>query len=174
MRTKCRTIPARAGGPTGPDDGGGGGPAEDATPRPLPSSRHVMHGTEKDVTAIGGSGGSPCVPCGGPIRPSPRGAPRRWWSHSALPGSPHTDKQNSSLFYGMSAGEFDEGTGCVTVECSARVIAKVDTRNRLGRFDGRYPNWVTHYDPGQERFSLFYHDTLTTFESTGPAIFRVP
>jgi hypothetical protein len=89
-------------------------------------------------------------------------------------GSPHIDKQNSSFFYGLSVGDFDEGTGCVAVECSARVIAEVDTRNRLGRIDGRYPHWVTHYDPGQERFSLIYYDTMSTFEPPGPAIFCVP
>ncbi len=89
-------------------------------------------------------------------------------------GSPHIDRQNSSPFYGLSLGEFDEGTGCVAVECSARVIAEVNTRNRLGRVDGRYPHWVTHYVPGQERFSLIYYDTTSPYESPGPAIFHFP
>ncbi|KAL3808711.1 hypothetical protein ACHAXA_003790 [Cyclostephanos tholiformis] len=89
-------------------------------------------------------------------------------------GSPHIDRQNSSPFYGLSIGEFDEGTGCVAVECSARVIAEVNTKNRLGRVDGRYPHWVTHYVPGQERFSLIYYDTTSPFESPGPAIFHIP
>jgi hypothetical protein len=89
-------------------------------------------------------------------------------------GSPHVDRQNSSPFYGLSIGEFDEGTGCVAVECLARVIAEVNTRNRLGRVDGWYPHWVTHYVPGQERFSLIYYDTMSAFESPGPAFFQIP
>ena len=89
-------------------------------------------------------------------------------------GSPHIDRQNSSPFYGLSLGESDEGTGCVAVECSARVIAEVNTRNRLGRVDGRYPHWVTHYVPSQERFSLIYYDTTSPYESPGPAIFHIP
>ncbi|KAL3781732.1 hypothetical protein ACHAW5_001714 [Stephanodiscus triporus] len=89
-------------------------------------------------------------------------------------GSPHIDKQNSSPFYGLALGDFDDGTGCLAVECSARVIAVVNTRNKLGRVDGRYPHWVTNYDAGQERYSLIYYDTMSTFESPGPAIFRVP
>ena len=48
-------------------------------------------------------------------------------------GSPHIDKQNVGPFYGMSLGTFEEGEGGICVECSARQIAHVNTRNRLGK-----------------------------------------
>jgi len=87
-------------------------------------------------------------------------------------GSPHIDRQNSSPFYGLSLGNFTEYTGCVAVECSARVMAHVNTKNRLGRVDGRHPHFVTPYDDeNEERFSLIYYDTLGAFEAPGPAIF---
>lgn len=89
-------------------------------------------------------------------------------------GSPHVDRQNSSPFYGLALGEFTEGTGCVAVECSARVICEVNTKNRLGKVDGRYSHWVTKYNPQQERYSLIYYDTLSEYETPGPAIFGIP
>jgi len=89
-------------------------------------------------------------------------------------GSPHIDKQNCGPFYGLALGEFKEGTGQVCVECSARIVAEVDTKNRLGRIDGRYPHWVTPYDPQEERFSLIYYVTGGKFKPPGPAIFSVP
>lgn len=39
-------------------------------------------------------------------------------------GSPHIDKQNFGPFYGLALGDFEEGTGGIRVECSARVIGK--------------------------------------------------
>mmetsp|Transcript_5585 Transcript_5585/g.8560 ORF Transcript_5585/g.8560 Transcript_5585/m.8560 type:complete len:546 (-) Transcript_5585:70-1707(-) len=89
-------------------------------------------------------------------------------------GSPHIDRQNASPFYGLSLGNFTEGTGCVSVECSPRIVAHVNTKNRLGRVDGRYPHWVTSYDSSQERFSLIYYDTLSAYQPPGPAIFTMP
>ena len=89
-------------------------------------------------------------------------------------GSPHIDKQNSSPFYGLSLGNFEEGTGCVAVECSARVLAEVNTKNRLGRIDGRYPHWVTSYDENLERFSLIYYDTVSSYQTPGPSVFTIP
>ena len=89
-------------------------------------------------------------------------------------GSPHIDRQNSSPFWGLSLGNFTEGTGCVAVECSSRIVAHVNTKNRLGRVDGRHPHWVTSYDVNEERFSLIYYDTMSAYEPPGPAIFTVP
>jgi len=87
-------------------------------------------------------------------------------------GSPHIDRQNSGPFYGLALGNFTEGTGGVMVECSARVLARVNTKNRLGRVDGRYPHWDDGYDRrNEERFSLIYYDTLSAYERPGPAIF---
>ena len=88
-------------------------------------------------------------------------------------GSPHIDRQNASPFYGLALGNFAEGTGCVTVECSPRVVAEVNTKNRLGRVDGRYPHWVGNYNAAdEERFSLIYYDTLSAYQPPGPAIFK--
>ena len=83
-------------------------------------------------------------------------------------------QQNASPLYGLALGDFDEGTGCVAVECLARVVAKVNTKNRLGRIDGWYPHWVTSYNPNQEQFLLIYYDTVSAFDTPGPSIFRVP
>jgi hypothetical protein len=52
-------------------------------------------------------------------------------------GSPHIDKQNRGPFYGLSVGDFPDGQGGVCVECDARVVAHVNTKNRLGKVDGR-------------------------------------
>jgi hypothetical protein len=90
-------------------------------------------------------------------------------------GSPHIDRQNSSHFYGLSLGNFTEGTGCVAVEMSPRVVAEVNTKNRLGKVDGRYPHWVSNYNVDEEeRFSLIYYDTLSSYQTPGPAIFSIP
>ncbi|KAL3769685.1 hypothetical protein ACHAWO_013556 [Cyclotella atomus] len=90
-------------------------------------------------------------------------------------GSPHIDRQNSSPFYGLALGNFTEGTGCVAVEMSARVVCEVNTKNRLGKVDGRYPHWVSGYDiENEERYSLIYYDTLSKYQVPGPAIFVTP
>jgi hypothetical protein len=44
-------------------------------------------------------------------------------------GSPHIDKQNFGPFYGMALGDFEEGTGGIRVECSARVVGKSVVRS---------------------------------------------
>lgn len=89
-------------------------------------------------------------------------------------GSPHIDKQNCGPFYGLALGNFSDGTGGVSVECSARVVAMVNTKNRLGRVDGRYPHWVAPYDASAERYSLIYYETGGKFVEPGPAIFSMP
>merc|ERR1712232_392771 len=68
-------------------------------------------------------------------------------------GSPHIDKQNVGPFYGLALDNFPEGQGGIRVECSARVVADVNTRNRLGKVDGRYPHWVAPWDESTERYS---------------------
>ena len=74
-------------------------------------------------------------------------------------GSPHIDKQNIGPFYGLSVGDFKEGEGGIRVEYNARVVAEMNTKNRLGRVDGRYPHWVAPYAEGSERFSLIFYQT---------------
>jgi len=89
-------------------------------------------------------------------------------------GSPHLDKQNCGPFYGFSLGDFPDGQGGVCVECSARLIAVMNTKNRLGRVDGRYPHWVDRYDEESERYSLIYYETGNAFVKPGPAVFSIP
>ena len=85
-------------------------------------------------------------------------------------GSPHIDRQNSSHFYGLSLGNFNGG--CIVVEISPRVVGEVNTQNRLGKVDGRYPHWVSEYDTAkEERFSLIYYDTISDYQVPGPAVF---
>jgi len=89
-------------------------------------------------------------------------------------GSPHIDKQNCGPFYGFAVGDFEEGTGNVFVECSARVIAAVNTKNRMAKVDGRFPHWVGPYDSKTDRYSLIYYRTDGEVEQIGPAVFDVP
>eukprot|EP00545_Synedropsis_sp_CCMP1620_P000500 CAMPEP_0119008406 /NCGR_PEP_ID=MMETSP1176-20130426/3669_1 /TAXON_ID=265551 /ORGANISM="Synedropsis recta cf, Strain CCMP1620" /LENGTH=558 /DNA_ID=CAMNT_0006960729 /DNA_START=77 /DNA_END=1753 /DNA_ORIENTATION=- len=89
-------------------------------------------------------------------------------------GSPHIDRQNIGPFYGLSLGNFEEGTGGICVECSARIVASVNTKNRLAKVDGRNPHWVAPYDLQTERHSLIFYQTAGEREPVGPAIFQIP
>lgn len=90
-------------------------------------------------------------------------------------GSPHIDKQNCGPFYAIAVGNFKEGTGQIMVECSARVLAAVNTKNRFAKVDGRFPHWVAPYDGCVlDRYSLIYYRTKGDIDSIGPAIFDVP
>lgn len=86
-------------------------------------------------------------------------------------GSPHIDKQNVAPFYGLALGTFADGTGGVRVEVDARTVAEVNTKDRLGRVDGRYPHWVAPYDETKERYSLIYYQTEGEKTPQGPAFF---
>jgi len=74
-------------------------------------------------------------------------------------GSPHIDTQNIAPIYALSLGDFPEGQGGLRVECNAHVVADVNTRNRLGKLDGRFPHWVAPYDSEAERYSVIYYQT---------------
>jgi hypothetical protein len=51
----------------------------------------------------------------------------------------------------------------------------VDTANRLGKIDGRYPHWVAPYEvETEERFSLIYYQTAGSYVAPGPAVFSLP
>ena len=88
-------------------------------------------------------------------------------------GSPHIDKQNVGPFYALALGDFDDGTGGVAVEADARTVCVVDTKNRLGKVDGRFPHWVAPWDArgGKERFSLIYYRTAGEPEPITSAAF---
>ena len=51
----------------------------------------------------------------------------------------------------------------------------MNTKNRLGKVDGRFPHWVAPYDnAGCERFSVIYYDTVCDLVPRGPAVFAMP
>ena len=86
-------------------------------------------------------------------------------------GSPHIDTQNSGPFYGLALGDFQPaGGGALCVECSAREVAAVDTRGKLGRVDGRFPHWVAPYEG--TRFSVIYYKTLGERAPRTTAVFK--
>jgi len=74
-------------------------------------------------------------------------------------GSPHIDTTNIGPFYGLSVGDFEDGTGGVRVELDPLTVAEVNTKNRLGRVDGRFPHWVAPYDKEKTRYSLIFYLT---------------
>ena len=85
---------------------------------------------------------------------------------SRFRGSPHVDKCNVGPFYGLALGDFEAGTGGICVECDARTIARVDTKNRLGKIDGRFPHWVAPYD---ETRSVSLSSSIAPSESRRPS-----
>ena len=86
-------------------------------------------------------------------------------------GSPHIDTQNLGTFRGLALGDFEAGGGALAVECSAREVAHVDTRRRLGKVDGRYPHWVEPFASGT-RFSVIYYRTAGAPEPRTTAVFE--
>ena len=87
-------------------------------------------------------------------------------------GSPHIDKQNVGPFWGLSLGDFDEGTGCICVDSDLDEVTCVNTKNRFGKLDGRYPHWVSDdVAPGRERFSLIFYRTAGAPTPVGKAAF---
>jgi hypothetical protein len=89
-------------------------------------------------------------------------------------GSPHIDRQNVGPFYGLSLGDFDDGTGGIMVECSARVVAHNNTKGRLAKVDGRFPHWVAPYDSeNKERFSVIYYQTMGEYQPIGNSVFNL-
>merc|ERR1712194_795069 len=86
-------------------------------------------------------------------------------------GSPHIDTTNTGPFYGLSLGNFADGTGGIQVEYDAMTVAQVNTKNRLGKVDGRCPHWVAPYDEQCERFSLIYYLTEGSLIPQTTAVF---
>ena len=84
-------------------------------------------------------------------------------------GSPHIDTRNTGPFYGLALGDFNAGGGALCVECSAREVAHVDTRGKLGKVDGRYPHWVAPYTG--TRFSVIFYQTQGEPTPIGEAVF---
>ena len=89
-------------------------------------------------------------------------------------GSPHIDRQNVGPFYGLSLGDFDDGTGGIMVECTARIVAHNNTKNRVAKCDGRFPHWVAPYDnENKQRFSLIFYQTMGASQPLGTSVFNL-
>ncbi|OEU09034.1 hypothetical protein FRACYDRAFT_249379 [Fragilariopsis cylindrus CCMP1102] len=86
-------------------------------------------------------------------------------------GSPHIDTTNIGPFYGLSTGTFEDGTGGIRVELDPMTICEVNTKNRLGRVDGRYPHWVGPYDSDKTRYSLIFYLTEGVVQPKTTAVF---
>jgi len=86
-------------------------------------------------------------------------------------GSPHIDTTNIGPFWGLSIGDFDDGTGGVRVELDPMTVCEVNTKNRLGRIDGRFPHFVAPYDESKTRYSLIFYLTEGKVQPKTTAVF---
>jgi hypothetical protein len=86
-------------------------------------------------------------------------------------GSPHIDTTNIGPFWGLSVGDFDDGTGGICVEIDPFTVCEVNTKNRLGKIDGRFPHWVAPYDESKIRYSLIFYLTEGKVQPKTKAIF---
>ena len=87
-------------------------------------------------------------------------------------GSPHIDTTNIGPFYGLSLGNFKDGTGGVRVELDAMTVCEVNTKNRLGKIDGRFVHFVAPYDVDETtRYSLIFYLTEGEVQVKGRAVF---
>jgi len=73
-------------------------------------------------------------------------------------GSPHVDKNDKSVQYALSLGDFAAGGGELCVEESAFVVRAFETRGRLVCIDGRFPHWVSGYVG--ERYSIIFYRSI--------------
>lgn len=86
-------------------------------------------------------------------------------------GSPHIDTTNIGPFYGLATGDFTDGSGGVRVEFDPMTVCEVNTKDRLGRIDGRFPHWVAPYENGKTRYSLIYYLTEGVVQPKTKAVF---
>lgn len=86
-------------------------------------------------------------------------------------GSPHIDTTNIGPFYGLSVGDFEEGRGGVRVEIDPMTVCEVNTKNRLGKIDGRFPHFVAPYDEEKTRYSLIFYLTEGKIQAKTRAVF---
>jgi len=87
-------------------------------------------------------------------------------------GSPHIDTTNIGPFYGLSIGDFDDGTGGVRVELDPMTVCEVNTKDRLGRIDGRFVHFVAPYDnEAKTRYSLIFYLTEGKVQVKTKAVF---
>lgn len=86
-------------------------------------------------------------------------------------GSPHIDTTNIGPFWGLSVGDFADGTGGVRVELDPMTVCEVNTKDRLGKIDGRFPHFVAPYDEGKTRYSLIFYLTEGEVQAKTTAVF---
>ena len=95
--------------------------------------------------------------------------------------SPHIDTENLGPFYALGLGDYACGVkggargkrvnddGYLAVEYSPKEVCVVDTFERFGKVDGRYPHWVVPYTG--TRYSLIYFQCVGDVVAPGPAVF---
>ncbi|CAK0892444.1 unnamed protein product [Prorocentrum cordatum] len=132
--------------------------------------RRGLRGAEAALAAVGGAAVAPRGP--------PRGAQERVWELSEamlraasaraaefdfsaiavskmnFHGSPHVDKNDLSVQYAVSLGDFADGSGRLCVEEGPFLVRAFDTKEKLVCIDGRFPHWVSGYTG--ERYSIIY------------------
>lgn len=86
-------------------------------------------------------------------------------------GSPHIDKNDRSVQYAMSLGDFSEGGGELCVEESPFVVRAFNTRGRLVCIDGRFPHWVSGYVG--ERYSVIFYRSAGDEDPVSHAVHEV-
>ncbi|CAE8616285.1 unnamed protein product, partial [Polarella glacialis] len=86
-------------------------------------------------------------------------------------GSPHVDKNDVSVQYALSLGDFEAGGGELCVEENAFVSRAFDTHNRLVCFDGRFPHWVSGYVG--ERYSIIFYRSAGKEDPSTHAVHEV-
>lgn len=85
-------------------------------------------------------------------------------------GSPHRDRNDKSVQYALSLGDFDGG-GELCVEEGPFVVRAFTTRNRLVCIDGRFPHWVSGYSG--ERYSIIFFRNSGEAEPMEKAVHEV-
>ena len=74
-------------------------------------------------------------------------------------GSPHVDREDASHQYAISLGDWRGKGGELVVESEdgdTRWV--VDTRDKIGRVDGRFAHWVRGFDATEgTRYSVIYY-----------------
>jgi hypothetical protein len=60
------------------------------------------------------------------------------------------------------------------VECTARIVAHNNTKNRVAKCDGRFPHWVAPYDnENKQRFSVIFYQTMGASQPLGTSVFNL-
>ena len=81
--------------------------------------------------------------------------------------SPHTDRNDLSVQYLLSLGDFENG-GELCIEEDPFLVSAITTRERLAKCDGRFPHWVSRYEG--ERYSVVYFRSMGSLDPPTRAV----